>query len=115
MKTKSVFIEDIGWHGRKNCFVDPDGERIERGFKLYPWEWMWNEEFGVHLMKDSIQFHRTDVENAIEQQGACCRSFGNCFPNIQTFCQLMIPPRLWVIVSSRLTKIKSRGQQRFLG
>ena len=56
LKTKSVFIEDIGWSSKENCFVDLDGERIERGFKLYPWEWLWGEEFGEHLAKDCIQF-----------------------------------------------------------
>ena len=56
VKTKSVFVEDIGWHGRENCFVDLDNERIERAFKLYPWEWLWNEEFSTHLAKDCLQF-----------------------------------------------------------
>ncbi|HEY6167885.1 MAG TPA: glutathionylspermidine synthase family protein, partial [Verrucomicrobiae bacterium] len=37
-KTKPVAIEDIGWDARQNCFVDLDGGRIERCFKLYPWE-----------------------------------------------------------------------------
>ena len=54
--TKSVFIEDIGWHKKENCFVDLDNELIERCFKLYPWEWLWHEEFGVHLAKDCVQF-----------------------------------------------------------
>lgn len=56
VKTKSVGIEDLGWHDKENCFVDLEGERIERGFKLYPWEWLWNEAFAAHLAKDSIQF-----------------------------------------------------------
>ena len=55
-KTKSVFIEDIGWEAKQNCFVDLDSERIGRCFKLYPWEWLWHEEFGVHLARESIQF-----------------------------------------------------------
>ena len=56
VKTKSVFIDDIGWHQRENHFVDLDHERIERAFKLYPWEWLWHEEFSEHLAKDSLQF-----------------------------------------------------------
>ncbi len=56
VKTKSVFIEDLGWQGKEKIFVDLDGERIERCFKLYPWEWLWHEEFGVHLAKDCVQF-----------------------------------------------------------
>ena len=56
VNTKSVFIEDIGWQGWKNYFVDLGGARIERCFKLYPWEWLWPEEFGAHLAKDCVQF-----------------------------------------------------------
>ncbi len=55
-KTKSVFIDDIGWNKSDNHFVDLDHERIEHAFKLYPWEWLWHEEFSAHLAKDSIQF-----------------------------------------------------------
>ncbi len=56
VKTKSVFIDDIGWHNRENHFVDLDNERIERAFKLYPWEWLWHDEFSEHLVADCIQF-----------------------------------------------------------
>jgi glutathionylspermidine synthase len=56
VKTKFVFIDDIGWHRTQNHFVDLDGERIERAFKLYPWEWLWHEEFSAHLSKDELQF-----------------------------------------------------------
>lgn len=56
VKTKSVFVDDIGWHRTENCFVDLDGERIQRCFKLYPWEWLWQEEFHVHLDRDTAQF-----------------------------------------------------------
>jgi len=56
VKTKPVFIDDIGWHRRLNHFVDLDNERIARAFKLYPWEWLWHEEFSAHLAGDSLQF-----------------------------------------------------------
>jgi glutathionylspermidine synthase len=53
---KNVYLDDIGWDNRKNCFVDLDNVRMERAFKLYPWEWLWNDEFKVHLDQDCIQF-----------------------------------------------------------
>jgi len=56
VKTKSVAMEDIGWHQREQHFVDLDNQRIERAFKLYPWEWLWGEEFGPHLSRDCVQF-----------------------------------------------------------
>jgi len=55
LKTKSVFIDDIGWHSRENYFVDLDNQRIERAFKLYPWEWLWREEFSPHLLGDEVR------------------------------------------------------------
>jgi len=55
-KTKSVFVEDIGWDFRRKCFVDLDFERMERCFTLYPWEWLWHEGFGPHLTNEPVQF-----------------------------------------------------------
>jgi glutathionylspermidine synthase len=56
VKTKSVFIEDIGWDARAKRFVDLDHQPIERCFKLYPWEWLWHEEFAAHLASEPVQF-----------------------------------------------------------
>jgi glutathionylspermidine synthase len=54
--TRSVFIEDIGWDQHEKRFVDLDNQPIERCFKLYPWEWLWHEEFGLRLAGASAQF-----------------------------------------------------------
>ena len=56
VKTKSVFVEDIGWDERTGRFVDLDREPLAQCFKLYPWEWLWQEPFGVHLAKEPVQF-----------------------------------------------------------
>jgi glutathionylspermidine synthase len=56
VNTKSVFVEDFGWDERGKCFVDLDGERITHCFKLYPWEWLWHEEFGAHLVGEPVHF-----------------------------------------------------------
>jgi glutathionylspermidine synthase len=55
-KTLQVHIEDVGWDRQEKCFVDLENRRIEHCFKLYPWEWLWHEEFGAHLTTDSIRF-----------------------------------------------------------
>jgi glutathionylspermidine synthase len=55
VETRSVYVEDIGWDHRRKLFVDLDLQSIERCFKLYPWEWLWHEEFGPHLATDCIQ------------------------------------------------------------
>lgn len=56
LQTKSVEIDDIGWDARAGCFVDLDNECIARCFKLYPWEWLWQEEFSRHLAAECVQF-----------------------------------------------------------
>jgi len=54
--THEVFMEDIGWNRNREIFVDLAGERILNCFKLYPWEWLWHEEFGPNLAGDPVQF-----------------------------------------------------------
>ncbi|HNR88374.1 MAG TPA: glutathionylspermidine synthase family protein [Spirochaetota bacterium] len=51
LRTKQVFIEDIGWLPDRKQFVDLDNESIFIIFKLYPWEWMFTDEFGSNLME----------------------------------------------------------------
>jgi glutathionylspermidine synthase len=47
VKTEYISVTDIGWNG--NCFTDNFENRIHNIFKLYPWEWLVNEDFGIHL------------------------------------------------------------------
>jgi glutathionylspermidine synthase len=54
--TKRVFIEDLGWNEKRACFVDADEQKITTAFKLYPWEWMWNDEFGAYLTRELACF-----------------------------------------------------------
>jgi glutathionylspermidine synthase len=56
VKSASVYVEDIGWDSKQQCFVDLDCTRITHCFKLYPWEWLWHEEFAPHLVNDHVQF-----------------------------------------------------------
>jgi glutathionylspermidine synthase len=47
LSTRIYPIREVGWDGER--FVDPDNREIRAIFKLYPWEWMINEEFGKYL------------------------------------------------------------------
>ncbi len=49
LRTESLFIEDIGFDNLKKSFVDLEGRGIPTLFKLYPWEWITEEEFGRHI------------------------------------------------------------------
>ena len=49
-----VPVEQIGWE-EGNDFVDQHGARIDTLFKLYPWEWMWGDDFGKNLRRSSMR------------------------------------------------------------
>ena len=49
LTTTMIDIEDIGWRD-EGGFVDLDNRDIEFAFKLYPWEWMFRDEFGAKLL-----------------------------------------------------------------
>ncbi len=42
-----IAIEDIGWDGRR--FRDLDRAPISAVFKLYPWDWLLQDQFGAHI------------------------------------------------------------------
>lgn len=52
LKTKFIFIDDIGWDEHNQVFLDLDDCEIRNMFKLYPWEWMINEDFGKNILLD---------------------------------------------------------------
>ena len=54
IRTKFISVHDIG--RRKNSFVDLEENPIEFIFKLYPWEWMVNEEFNSLLNHSNTQW-----------------------------------------------------------
>ncbi|HEB94094.1 MAG TPA: glutathionylspermidine synthase family protein [Gammaproteobacteria bacterium] len=55
IRCKFVYIEDIG-HGEGDCFTDIDDQVIHWMFKLYPWEFMFREEYGPLLLKADVSF-----------------------------------------------------------
>ncbi len=56
LDTRRLAVEDIGWNQGQRCFVDLEEEPITTCFKLYPWEWMWREEFAKYLATAPTQF-----------------------------------------------------------
>jgi glutathionylspermidine synthase len=53
LETKRLFIDEIGWNGR--VFLDLENVRITTLFKLYPWEWLIDERFSPHLIREPWQ------------------------------------------------------------
>jgi len=50
LKTASLPMVEIGWNEHRQAFMDLDEEPMFSIFKLYPWEAMLAEEFGVHAL-----------------------------------------------------------------
>ena len=57
LKTKLVFIDDIGWHDAYGEFMDLEEDTIKNIFKLYPWEWLAREEFGPEIVSGANNMH----------------------------------------------------------
>lgn len=47
-------IEHIGWD--QHHFVDLNNRPIQHLFKLYPWEWLWEEEFSQYIPNSTTQW-----------------------------------------------------------
>lgn len=50
LSTATLGVEEIGFDESLRCFVAPDGEPLTTVFKLYPWEWIFTDEFGPHTV-----------------------------------------------------------------
>ncbi|CAD6878453.1 Similarity with glutathionylspermidine synthase (EC 6.3.1.8), group 1 [Methylomonas albis] len=49
LQTHRLAIDQIGWDASRQRFVDLRNNPINALFKLYPWEWLLQEEFGPYL------------------------------------------------------------------
>lgn len=49
LDTRTIAVEDIGWDYARRLWIDLDNKPIGTLFKLYPWEWLLGEDFGVNL------------------------------------------------------------------
>lgn len=68
-RAKHLFIEEIGFDSKRNCFVDQESEPIGTLFKLYPWEWMMRETFGQHIAQSSTRFVEPMWKAALSSKG----------------------------------------------
>ncbi|MDF2434764.1 MAG: hypothetical protein JWP44_4395 [Mucilaginibacter sp.] len=51
LRPQFITPEDIGWDNQRQVFVDLNNKQIRIMYKLYPWEWMLQEEFGRNIPK----------------------------------------------------------------
>jgi len=50
LRTEALAMRQIGWEDAGGRFVDLKRESIRTIFKLYPWEWVLKDAFGVHAL-----------------------------------------------------------------
>lgn len=50
LRVAEILVEDIGWDHDWKKFVDLEEQPLGGIFKLYPWEWLLQEEFGPYLL-----------------------------------------------------------------
>ena len=48
--TRNIYIQDIGWDDVRKQFTDLEENEIKQIFKLYPWEWMFDDDFGKNII-----------------------------------------------------------------
>jgi len=65
--TRSCYIEDIGWDGKR--FLDLDNEPLDALFKLYPWEWLMREEYGQHLIDAGMRIIEPPWKSVLSNKG----------------------------------------------
>ena len=49
-----IFVEEVRWNSSERRFETPEGDPISTWFKLYPWEWIFNDEYGDFMRSGSI-------------------------------------------------------------
>ena len=68
LATRRLFIEDIGL-AENGRFTDLDDEPVRWLFKLYPWEWLMEEEFGSRIPGSGAQFIEPGWKAVLSNKG----------------------------------------------
>ncbi|TAL34571.1 MAG: glutathionylspermidine synthase family protein [Spirochaetes bacterium] len=95
--TGFVYIDDIGFDGAAGNFVDEDDTPIRHLFKLYPWEWMFQEEFFERLYDTKIALFEPPWKSLLSNK-AILAVLWEMYPDhpnlLPTYINDGAPPRL---------------------
>jgi len=69
IETHHIYVEDIGFNPDKAKFVDLEEDAIDFMFKLYPWEWLLNDDFGKYIKPDSITLFEPAWKMVLSNKG----------------------------------------------
>jgi glutathionylspermidine synthase len=68
LETSFIAINEIGLSSN-GAFVDAGDQPIQVLFKLYPWEWLFAEEFGKHIPKSPTHFVEPAWKSILSNKG----------------------------------------------
>lgn len=54
ISTRFLFVEELSWNPEARRFVGPDTHPVDTWFKLYPWEWILDDDYAEHLLERPI-------------------------------------------------------------
>ena len=87
LDTIGLAIEDIGWDAALDRFVDLEEAPIAAMFKLYPWEWVLNDDFGKHVVRACRRpCGSSRCGRRCCPTRRCWRCCGRCTPATPTCC-----------------------------
>lgn len=67
--TAFINLKDIGYDSTARQFVDMQNYPINFCFKLYPWEWIFVEEFGKGVVEDSVGWLEPAWKSILSNKG----------------------------------------------
>jgi glutathionylspermidine synthase len=68
-KTEQMGMSDIGWDRGRNMFVDTESRPMSTCFKLYPWEWLFTDQFGANLQAGSTRWLEPAWKSILSSKG----------------------------------------------
>lgn len=81
MQVKEIQMEDIGLNlDRRPEFRDLDDKKIEQIFKLYPWEWITEENFGKYVQKADTKWFEPEWKMLLSNKAMLIKLW-EMFPN----------------------------------
>ncbi len=69
LDARHIFIEDIGFSEETGLFCDLEENPIRFMFKLYPWEWLLNEDFGARVLGRAIRLFEPPWKMVLSNKG----------------------------------------------
>ncbi len=91
IQTVPIAVEDIGWNAKRGTFVDEQERMISTIFKLYPGEWMFDEEFGANLSASATTWIEPAWKSVLSSKGIL-PVLWEMFPNHPNLLEASLSP-----------------------